>query len=143
MGAVGGIIAVIFGIFWTIVAFTIGREAKSHFNDDATDIFAIVFPLFGVVFVIVGIANVIYNAYNATGEKRFSWFDITSSDEEPDLLNELVHNRGGAKTDTAKPDTFKPETLESRLDKLDTLLRQGAITESEHRIQRQRILDSL
>ena len=138
MSAVGGIIAVVFGIFWTIMAFTITREAKSISPNDATNIVAIVFPLFGVVFVIAGVVGIVYNIYNAAGKKRFSLFDITSSDEEADLFNELVHRSDNGKTDVAKP-----ETLESRLGKLDTLRQQGAISESEYLAQRQRILNSL
>ena len=75
MGFIGSIAAVIFGIFWTITAASMGAP--------------MFFPFFGVIFVIVGIVQALYNYKNATGSNRFSTFDITSDDEETDPLNEL------------------------------------------------------
>ena len=73
MGAVGSVIAVIFGIFWTIGAASMGAPP--------------LFPLFSVVFVILGIVQAVYNFKNATGENRYSSFDIVEDGEEPDPLN--------------------------------------------------------
>lgn len=83
MGAFGSVIAVVFGIFWTITAASMGAPGF--------------FPLFGVLFIIMGIAQAVYNFKNATGEKRYSSFDIVEDGEEPDPLNQ----RFGAAADSA------------------------------------------
>jgi hypothetical protein len=75
MGFIGSIAAVIFGIFWTIMAASMGAP--------------VFFPFFGVIFIVLGIVQAFYNYKNATGSNRFSTFDITSDDEETDPLNEL------------------------------------------------------
>lgn len=54
---------------------------------------AVLFPLFGLVFIGMGVYNAVYNYRNATSENRYSEFDITDENEEPDPLNE----RYGAK----------------------------------------------
>ncbi len=74
MGAFGSAAVTVFGIFWTIMAMSMGAP--------------VFFALFGVVFVLMGIAQTVYNLKNATGKERFSAFDITDSTEEPDPLNE-------------------------------------------------------
>ena len=74
MSGFAAIIAVIFGIFWTITAASMGAPGF--------------FPLFGVLFIIMGIVRAIYNFKNATGENRYSSFDIVDSAEEPDPFNE-------------------------------------------------------
>ena len=80
MGAVGGIAAVIFGIFWTIQASSMGAPG--------------IFPVFGIVFCLVGIAGVIYNLVNATGKNRMSTFDVTRDDEESDpIARALGHEK--------------------------------------------------
>ena len=43
--------------------------------------------LFGVLFIILGIVQAVYHFKNATGENRYSSFDIVEDDEEPDPLN--------------------------------------------------------
>lgn len=83
MGAFGSVIAVVFGIFWTITAASMGAPGF--------------FPLFGVLFIIMGIAQAVYNFKNATGKKRYSSFDIVEDGEEPDPLNQ----RFGAAADPA------------------------------------------
>lgn len=75
MGFIGSIAIVIFGIFWTIMASSIGAPAF--------------FPIFGIIFILLGIANAVYNYKNATGKNRYSTFDITSDGEETDPLNEM------------------------------------------------------
>ncbi|QOX64910.1 zinc ribbon domain-containing protein [Anoxybacterium hadale] len=74
MSAIGSAAAAIFGVIWTLSAISMGAP--------------IFFALFGVVFVLMGIGQAVYNYKNATGENRFSEYDITSSSEEPDPLND-------------------------------------------------------
>ena len=73
MGGVMGIFVAIFGVFWTILALTMGAP--------------IFFPLFGVVFVIMAIVQTVFHFKNATGKNRYSAFDITEHGEEPDPLD--------------------------------------------------------
>lgn len=77
MSFVGSVIAVIFGVFWTIAAASI--TANSPFG-----IIGAIFPLFGVLFIIMGIVQAVYNYKNATGKDRYSLLDITDSKEEGD-----------------------------------------------------------
>ena len=77
MSFMGSIFAVIFGIFWTIMAFSIT-------GGFSFGLLGMIFPLFGVIFVIMGIVQAIYHYKNATGENRYSEFDITDSSEEGD-----------------------------------------------------------
>ena len=74
MSGIAGIGAVIFGIFWTIMAVQMGAP--------------IFFAAFGIIFVVTAIVGVIYNMNNATGEQRYSAFDIVDEGEEADPLNE-------------------------------------------------------
>lgn len=80
MGAAGSLIAIVFGIFWTIMAYSITR-------DSPFPLVGIFFPAFGVLFVIMGVVQTIYHYKNATGKERMSVFDITDSKEEDDPLN--------------------------------------------------------
>ena len=73
MNAAGAVFAVIFGIIWTIAAAGMGAP--------------FFFPLFGLLFIGMGVMSAVYNFKNATGEERYSTFDIVDSDEEPDPLN--------------------------------------------------------
>lgn len=79
MSGISGIIATLFGIFWTIIAASMTW---------GMGIFGIVFPLFGICFVGIGIMNTIYNFKNATNKNRYSAFDIVDSEEEIDPLND-------------------------------------------------------
>ena len=74
MSALGSVIAVFFGIIWTIAAASMGAP--------------FFFPLFGLLFIFIGVAQAIYHFKNATGENRYSSFDITEDGEEPDPLQE-------------------------------------------------------
>jgi hypothetical protein len=76
-GVVGGIIAAVFGVIWTIGAASMGAPPF--------------FALFGVVFVLVAIGGTAYNLYNATSRNRFSNFDITTPGEENDPLDVMAH----------------------------------------------------
>lgn len=84
MGAIGSIFAAIFGIFWTVMAFSMTR---------GTGIFGLIFPLFGVLFVGLGIVQAVYHYKNATGKDRYSMFDITEQNEERDPAQKWV--KGG------------------------------------------------
>ena len=90
MGAMGSVIAVIFGIFWTIAAASMGAPG--------------IFPLFGVLFVILGIVQAVYNFKNATGKNRYSSFDIVEDGEEPDPLDQRFRD---ASQTTPQPDSGK------------------------------------
>ncbi len=85
MGAAGSVIAVIFGVFWTIAAASMGAPG--------------IFPLFGVLFVLLGAAQAVYHLKNAAGKNRFSAFDITEDGEEPDPLESRF---GGPAEDAAE-----------------------------------------
>jgi len=84
MGGISAVAIVIFGIFWTIMASSMGAP--------------IFFPLCGVVFILLGIATAIYNFKNATGENRFSLFDFTDHSNEPDPLNTRFGNVSSGET---------------------------------------------
>jgi hypothetical protein len=81
MGGFGSLMAVVFGIGWTIFAYQLTR-------DSPFPMVGIFFPLFGVFFVIAGLVQAYYHFTNATREDRFSTFDITDDNEEPDPLNQ-------------------------------------------------------
>ena len=73
MGAMGSLVGVIFGVIWTGAAASMGAPAF--------------FLAFGVLFIVIGIVQAVYHFKNATGENRFSEFDITEDGEEPDPLD--------------------------------------------------------
>lgn len=72
MGAWMSVVAVGFGIFWTVMASSMGAP--------------VIFPVFGGLFILTGIISGIYNFKNATGKNRYSSFDITDDGEEIDPL---------------------------------------------------------
>ncbi len=76
MRVFGGIIALIFGIFWTAMAANMGAPSF--------------FPIFGIVFIVAAIVEIVYNYKNATGKNRMSLYDITDADEEPDPFNKYA-----------------------------------------------------
>ena len=73
MGGVMGIAVAIFGVIWTIMASSMGAP--------------FFFPLFGIVFIGIAIGQAIYNFKNATGENRYSEYDIVDENEEIDPMN--------------------------------------------------------
>ena len=87
MSGIAGIFVAIFGVIWTVVAASMGGG---------------LFALFGVVFVGFAITMVVYNFKNATSKNRYSAFDITSGEEEPDPLNEKY---GEIKSDASDIDS--------------------------------------
>lgn len=78
----------LFGVIWTVMALSMGGGA---------------FALFGVVFIVIAIVQAVYSFKNATSKNRFSDFDITDNNEEPDPLNEKfnqqINNTFEQKTD--------------------------------------------
>lgn len=56
MKFIGSVFAIVFGIFWTIMAARMGAPAF--------------FPIFGVIFIIMGIVQAAYNYKNATDKNR-------------------------------------------------------------------------
>ena len=77
MGGVMSILIGLFGVVWTVVAASMGGG---------------VFALFGIIFVAVAVVQAIYHFKNATGKNRYSSFDITDGNEEPDPLNQRFGN---------------------------------------------------
>ncbi|MBQ9765574.1 MAG: zinc ribbon domain-containing protein [Lachnospiraceae bacterium] len=77
MSGVSCVFAAIFGVFWMIFALSIGAGP---------------FALFGLVFIGMAVASAVYNFKNATGKNRYSSFDITDDNEEPDPFNEYFGN---------------------------------------------------
>ena len=72
----GGIVSLAmaaFGVLWIIGVLAIGGGF---------------FAAFGVIFVIIAIVEAVYSFKNATGENRYSSFDIVDDSEEPDPLND-------------------------------------------------------
>jgi len=79
LGGFAGIIVAVFGIFWTIMAISMGAP--------------ILFALFGVFFVIMAAAQAVYNIKNATGRNRMSLYDITDENEEIDPIEKYIKPR--------------------------------------------------
>lgn len=77
MGGIVGIFMIGFGIVWTAIAASLSP----------------IFALFGVLWTGIAVVNTVYNFKNATGKNRYSQFDITDGDEEPDPLNERFGNQ--------------------------------------------------
>ena len=76
LGCVVCLFMALFGVLWTVAAFSIDAGLSG-----------VIFSLFGIIFVGFAVVNAIYNFKNATGKNRYSEFDITDGDEEPDPLN--------------------------------------------------------
>lgn len=73
MGGVMGIAGALFGVFWTVIAIAGGAWFMAPF---------------GLIFIGVAVVQAIYNFKNATGKNRYSEYDITDENEEPDPWNE-------------------------------------------------------
>lgn len=71
MGGIVGIFMICFGILWTVLA----AQANGFF------------ALFGVFWTGIALVQTVYNFKNARGKNRYSSFDITDDEEEPDPLN--------------------------------------------------------
>lgn len=71
-GVVGGVAASVFGVFWCIVAVSMG---------------AVFMVPFGLIFIGISVYNAYYNYHNLTSEDRYSIIDIVDENEESDPLN--------------------------------------------------------
>ena len=74
--AVSGIAAIgaaAFGVFWIIMASSIGGGFMAPF---------------GIIFVVLAIVLAVYSFRNATAKNRYSVIDIVDDSEEPDPLNQ-------------------------------------------------------
>ena len=91
-----GIAVAIFGVIWTCVSVSMGAGP--------------LFAMFGVVFIAIAVFDVVYNFRNATGENRYSVYDITEDGEEIDPLNE----RFGTKNSEESPQTEQRNGKKSR-----------------------------
>lgn len=76
LSGVVGIFMVGFGILWTVLA----SQAS------------LIMAIFGILWTGIAIVTVIYNFKNATSKNRYSQFDITDENEEPDPLNQRFGN---------------------------------------------------
>ena len=97
MGGIMGIAVAIFGVIWTCAAAQIAGP----------------FALFGIVFIAIAVCSAVYNFKNATGENRYSVYDITEDGEETDPLNERFganNNENSSKTEqrNGKKSNFCP-----------------------------------
>ena len=72
LSGVIGIIMVLFGIFWTVMASNFGG----------------IMMVFGVLWTLIALIITIFNIKNGTAKKRYSMYDITDDKEEADPLNE-------------------------------------------------------
>ena len=87
-GVVGGVFGMVFGIIWTVAAVSMGAPWF--------------FGLFGIFFVgMIGVSTFI-NYKNATGDNRFSSYDIVDINDEPDPWDEKF--RGDSQEFNVNPD---------------------------------------
>ena len=91
MGGVKSIFMALYGVFWTVIAASMG---------------AVIMMPFGFIFIGIAVVNALYNFKNATGENRYSSFDIVDHTEESDPLNDKF----------GKPQTHNPETQNAASD---------------------------
>ncbi len=85
MNAFAAVCAAIFGVFWCIIAASMG---------------AFFMIPFGIIFIVICIANAVYSHKNATGKNRYSEFDIVDENEEEDPLNARYGEKHEASTHT-------------------------------------------
>lgn len=99
MGAFGGIIAAVFGVFWIIFAVSIGAPS--------------IFPLFGLLFIVMALGGAAFNYKNATGANRMSVYDITDDKEEPDPLQTRFHGNSNTSVtnDSTSDNTVSDNTV--------------------------------
>lgn len=79
LSGIVGIFMIGFGILWTVLAATVSP----------------IVALFGVLWTGIAVAITVYNFKNAKGKNRYSQFDITDENEEPDPFNERFGNPQG------------------------------------------------
>lgn len=83
LSGIVGIFMIGFGVVWTAFASQVSG----------------IVALFGVIWTGIAVVTTVYNFKNATGKNRYSEYDITDANEEPDPLNE----RFGAPSATKMP----------------------------------------
>lgn len=83
LGMVGAIGAVLFGIFWCIMAGSMGAWFMIPF---------------GLIFIGMAAYNALYHRHNAKEENRYSIVDIVDEAEEPDPLNKIYAQKAQGKT---------------------------------------------
>ena len=88
MGGIGGIVAAVFGVIWTVGATSMGAPAF--------------FALFGVVFVLAALGGAVYNFVNAAGRNRMSTFDITTGEEESDPIADALGHTTARRTRSSR-----------------------------------------
>ncbi len=118
--------AILFGICWTVMAYSLTRDAPFPLA-------GVVFPLFGVLFVLLGVAQLIFNLKNTVSKDRFTLLDIADADSEIDPLERAfgAQQREGI------------TSIEARLRKLDELKNKGLINSSEYAAKRKSLLDEM
>ena len=94
MDGIGGIVGAIFGVIWTVSASSMGAPG--------------LFTLFGVVFIAICLGSALYEFYNATRKNRFSEYDITEGDEEPDELNRYFSGQETPESKTTDAAAYCP-----------------------------------
>lgn len=95
--AVGGLFAMVFGIIWTVFAYSMGAPWF--------------FALFGIFFVIMAGVNTYISYKNATGDNRYSQYDIVDINEEPDPWDERFRNSSTDKNLYSENYTNKVENI--------------------------------
>ena len=94
MGGVMGIAGALFGVLWTVLAVAGGAWFMAPF---------------GLIFIGVAVVQAIYNFKNATGKNRYSEYDITDENEEPDPWNEKFgENKENTQTKTTVKARYCP-----------------------------------
>ncbi len=93
MGGVMGIAVALFGVFWTILAIAGGAWFMAPF---------------GLIFIGIAVFNAIYNFKNATGKNRYSEYDITDENEEPDPWDEKFGNNRDERLQSAAAAKYCP-----------------------------------
>ena len=92
MSGISSILVAVFGVAWTIGAVSMGAGG--------------LFAVFGLIFIAMAIVSAVYNFKNATSKNRYSSFDITDENEEPDPWNE----RFGEKRSEAQTATYSSDS---------------------------------
>ncbi len=116
-----------FGIGWTIIAFSITR-------DSPFPVVGTIFPLFGVL--IICVVNLAMSMRNTVAPNRNSILDRVDSSEEPDPLNETLGRSGDASGPSEK-------SVETRLNELEELRSRGTISQEEYHATHLHILGEI
>ena len=92
LSGVIGIIMVLFGIFWTVMASDFGG----------------IMMVFGVLWTLIALIITIFNIKNGTAKKRYSMYDITDDKEEADPLNERFKEKKDDVADDGNDSKYCP-----------------------------------